>query len=1197
MMKKNWKKALSLMCAMALLLGMVVLPASAEEDYQKVTFADFGVSDSTTIVDGQTWGELPAYTDVNSLAGLAFEGYITLGYTEAHPLTSAHVFGKDAGGIGVFADGPENIGVGIYNVDGTKNVTVVSVPAANYNISFTEGVGFSEFEICIKIKAISGNNVDLVIDLNDQQIYDGTVEGVASLLGPKVFVWGFNAPVAVRSTYEAPADVTYTQATFSDFGMDDQTFTDAQKTGRPTELTTLNDVCISGMLKMGYHGNDVMHSIRFGQSEDAGSTCWNGIGFYAKSETELVLADFVNYNDRKIIKALNIADYDITYADGTFSEFEFALKFHNISGTSHVWVEATINDQAFYSGLIANLQNTLGCNIQLWANGASIRVKSYVPEVEDPTVYQTVTFADFDMNDGTAIIDRQLWGQLASYTDINSLVGLAFEGYVTLGYTEAFPYTAAHVFGRDAGGIAVFADGPENIGVGAYNVDGTKNTTIVSVPASNYDIYLTEGVGFTEFKLGVKIKAISGSDVELVIELNDQVIFEGTVAGVASLLGPRAFVWGFNAPISIRSTYEAPADATYNQITFADYAIADQVFANGAQKTGRPVQAMTSLDGIRFVGKLQLGYNGNDVMNSIRFGQSEAEGSTGWNGIGFYAMSENQIVLADYVNYNDREVIEVINIADYNITYADGKFSEFDFAIEFKNIADTRHMWVIVTINGLDFYSGVITNAQDSFGCNIQLWANGADMGVKSEFSVDTPDGPYTVVTFRDYGVVDQTFNGESWAQKTGRPEFTSLDGIAFKGMLTMGCPTADNAQNSFRIGGCEEDVWKGIGLWTKDENTLVLRDYSNHVNGTDLTEIAIADYGITCTDGQYSRFTLCMMFSNIADTRNMKLVVTINGMECYRGALLGAQDTYGAYIQLWACNADMTVNSVATDDEIVKWNLTLGDQIGANFCVKVEDAANTQVKFTIADNVQVLNASDAAVNEEGYYVFSANVAAAQMMDTIAVEVLVGGEVVDSGEYTVRQYADIIRAGYFTNQEKALVKEMLNYGAAAQTYFNYNTENLSNNGIIVQSAEVPKEKINMDVSGSIPGVTVYGATLVFESKIAVRIYFTGDITACTFKVGDQVLTPVEKDGMWYVEVAGINPQDLDEMITVNVSDALTVSYSPMCYITRMYNSQSSSQELKDLLQALYGYHLAATDLVNGTEISKKNLITMNLLQK
>lgn len=1197
MMSKNWKKALSLVCVITLLLGMVVLPVGAEETYETVTFADCGVSDCTTIVDGQTSGNIPAYTDVNSLAGLAFEGYITLGYTEAHPLTSAHIFGNSAGGIGIYADGPENIGVGAYNADGTKAVTIVSVKAADYGISFTEGVGYSEFKFSVTIEAVSGSNVDLAIALNDQVVFDGTQEGIASLLGQKVFIWGFNAPVAVRSTYAAPADVTYTQATFSDFGMDDQTFTDAQKTGRPTELTTLNGVCISGMLKMGYHGNDVMHSIRFGQSEATGSTGWNGIGFYAKSETELVLADFAHYNQRKILKAMNIADYGITYADGNFSEFEFSLKFNYITGTRHVWVDATINDQEFYSGLVANLQDTLGCNIQLWANGASIRVKSFIPEIEDPTVYRTVTFADFDMNDGTAIIERQLWGQLASYTDINSLVGLAFEGYVTLGYTEAYPYTSAHVFGNSAGGIAVFANGPEQIGIGAYNADGTKNTTIVSVPASNYDIYLTEGVGFTEFKLGVKIKSISGSDVELVILLNDQVIFEGAVAGIASLLGPRAFVWGFNAPISIRSTYTAPTNATYNQLTFADYAIADQIFANGTQKTGRPVQAMTSLDGIRFVGKLQLGYNGNDVMNSIRFGRSEAEGSTGWNGIGFYAMSESQIVLADYVNYNDREVIDVINIADYNITYADGKFSEFDFAIEFKNIPDTAHMWVSVTINGLDFYNGVITNAQNTFGCQIQLWANGADMGVKSEFSVDTPDGPYTVVTFRDYGVVDQTFNGESWAQKTGRPEFTSLDGIAFKGMLTMGCPTADNAQNSFRIGGCEEDVWKGIGLWTKDENTLVLRDYSNHVNGTDLTEIAIADYGITCTDGQYSRFTLCMMFSNIADTRNMKLVVTINGMECYRGALLGAQDTLGTYIQLWACNADMTVKSVATDDEIVKWNLTLSDQIGANFCVKVEDAANTQVKFTIADDVQVLNASDAAVNEEGYYVFSANVAAAQMMDTIAVEVLVGGEVVDSGEYTVRQYADIIRAGYFTNEEKALVKEMLNYGAAAQTYFNYNPENLANNGIIVEQAEVPKEKVDIDVSGSIPGVAVYGATLMFESKIAVRIYFAGDIADCTFKAGDQVLTPVAKDGMWYVEVAGINPQDLDEMITVVISDALTVSYSPMCYITRMYNSQGSSQELKDLLQALYGYHLAATDMVNGTEISKKNLITMHLLQK
>jgi hypothetical protein len=67
---------------------------------------------------------------------------------------------------------------------------------------------------------------------------------------------------------------------------------------------------------------------------------------------------------------------------------------------------------------------------------------------------------------------------------------------------------------------------------------------------------------------------------------------------------------------------------------------------------------------------------------------------------------------------------------------------------------------------------------------------------------------------------------------------------------------------------------------------------------------------------------------------------------------------------------------------------------------------------------------------------------------------------------------------------------MLNYGAAAQTYFGYNTENLSNAGFeSTETVEIPAVDTSNMVSGSASGISFYGASLVFESKVAVRFYF------------------------------------------------------------------------------------------------------------
>ena len=189
------------------------------------------------------------------------------------------------------------------------------------------------------------------------------------------------------------------------------------------------------------------------------------------------------------------------------------------------------------------------------------------------------------------------------------------------------------------------------------------------------------------------------------------------------------------------------------------------------------------------------------------------------------------------------------------------------------------------------------------------------------------------------------------------------------------------------------------------------------------------------------------------------------------------------------------------------------------------------------------------------------------MTDLITIKV--NGEALDK-TYSVRGYADYILddANGFGDTAKALVKAMLNYGAASQTYFDYNIGNLANAGIEVTAAAVPAEGSKFDISGSVAGLDFCGASLVHKDKIAVRFYFTGSVEGVDFGA----YTVNEKNGKYYIEIGDINPQDMDKDITVTVNNSLTISYSPLDYITRIYAKGGNSAAL---VQALYRYYLAA----------------------
>ena len=270
------------------------------------------------------------------------------------------------------------------------------------------------------------------------------------------------------------------------------------------------------------------------------------------------------------------------------------------------------------------------------------------------------------------------------------------------------------------------------------------------------------------------------------------------------------------------------------------------------------------------------------------------------------------------------------------------------------------------------------------------------------------------------------------------------------------------------------------------------------------------------------------------------------------------------------------------------QWNITLKDNLSVNFYLNLN--AEEQVKVTVGTKETVYQASTLAKTEDGKYLLPVEMAAAQMMDEITIQVVGSDE--KPTTYTIRQYANKILNGAYNEAIKQLVKDMLNYGAMAQVYFDYNATNLANAGIIgFGEADVTKATYETTIAeGAVEGIRYYGASLVYGNKVAVRLYFqvlSGSIDDYTFStvlpnaeagIEANVLTPVAKGEYYYIEFADIAPDNWSESVNLYVikgEQNLHVQYSPLSYMVRMYSKATSGEALKNLLKAMYNYHLAA----------------------
>ena len=282
--------------------------------------------------------------------------------------------------------------------------------------------------------------------------------------------------------------------------------------------------------------------------------------------------------------------------------------------------------------------------------------------------------------------------------------------------------------------------------------------------------------------------------------------------------------------------------------------------------------------------------------------------------------------------------------------------------------------------------------------------------------------------------------------------------------------------------------------------------------------------------------------------------------------------------------------------------SLTLKDNIDVNYYMEMSDSVfehDAYLEFKIGGQTYKLNASDAAeVNENGktLYKFSCPVNAAQMSDTIETRIVIDNKTEEEYSYSVKEYATelLSKSNEYPEETIKLVKALLNYGTAAQNFFKYNTDKpanaiLSDTDKIVAAADFAAYKavIKTDSANSQSnGLTYYGSSLICKSEMTVRHYFMVnegcDINNYKFSYvnadGNEVsLTPKKaSDGVYCVDINGIMARNLNSNYACKVTGKnktciFELDYGPFSYSQKVIDSGNSSEELKNLVNALYWY--------------------------
>ena len=296
---------------------------------------------------------------------------------------------------------------------------------------------------------------------------------------------------------------------------------------------------------------------------------------------------------------------------------------------------------------------------------------------------------------------------------------------------------------------------------------------------------------------------------------------------------------------------------------------------------------------------------------------------------------------------------------------------------------------------------------------------------------------------------------------------------------------------------------------------------------------------------------------------------------------------------------------------------LSIGNDLTITYLVNLTDCTNPWVKFQFYNDdikgyttVEVKNYGTATVEGpdgrpvEVFTFDFTGVNPQRMTDTLKATVYAGdasGNVVEYqvADYSVAQYCSnkLAKLGQDDSLRK-LIGNLVAYGAAAQVYQNYRTDNLVSTVVsgAVSTDYTDRLSSVTQYTGKVTGaagVTIKGKTLVLSNTFAVRVYFTVnkgvDIANVSFKVTangkTDTVNSFEKDeklGYYYFDYANLNATQLDSEVKfesfvneTGVGDMVT--YSVNTYLAKKMPNYDKSSNAYKFMAELFNYGCACTE--------------------
>ena len=308
--------------------------------------------------------------------------------------------------------------------------------------------------------------------------------------------------------------------------------------------------------------------------------------------------------------------------------------------------------------------------------------------------------------------------------------------------------------------------------------------------------------------------------------------------------------------------------------------------------------------------------------------------------------------------------------------------------------------------------------------------------------------------------------------------------------------------------------------------------------------------------------------------------------------------------------------------------SLSLAGTILINYYIEFpEDVKDGRVEFDLVDDsgktkskvtATLKDASKETITSGGkqyeYYKYSVSLTAKQMADKVlakAYATTADGKEVATRKfyYSVEKYVSNKMKNTATKDSlKNVLASMVNYGAAAQNYFAYNTQHLADKLLYDTTivTDENKKKLDSTLEGyqktkeqmqqyirtitevENPKTRIAGIALDLKSTVSIRVIVPKDITSAdnkiAYTVGDGTAVKYLKlqnydATYYYADITGIVAKNLDDMYHIYVCDASgnqisnIVNYGVMSYAIQKWESEN--EDLVNLVKKLQVYNVAA----------------------